>query len=382
MSGRFARFAQQILPGSFAGWTCATRAKLNLSQPNGFVAGDPASIAAEYGFGSGEQCAYNQGPDSLQVQLYVMKDATAAYGEYSYLRTTDMPKADLAEHSSMSSRRALWPSMAISCSMFQVRMSHKFEADLKALLGAIASHAQEGPLPTLWQHLPVDNQVLALRPLHPGSGRACAVLSPGFGRLAGIFQWCGSGSSSLQVGRPGRDLCSSRTSLPRNSPPPSLPNSSRNSASTAAVPRARLRRLFAKRSVTLVAMVTGARSQAEADTLLSQIQTGTQITWNEPAFQFKEPSIEMMIVGSIIGTGTICLFALVAGLAFGGFRLLIKRVLPDKVFDRSSHLQVLQMGLCSKPINSEDFYGITGKLIPTDTVDKNLPDRVALRIFR
>jgi hypothetical protein len=151
---------------------------------------------------------------------------------------------------------------------------------------------------------------------------------------------------------------------------------------TGSVPSGVPPKIFAKRSVTLLAIVTGARSQAEADTLLKQIETGSQITWNEPAFQFKEPSIEMMIVGSIIGTGTICLFALIAGLAFGGVRIFVKRVLPDRVFDRSSHLQVLQMGLCSKPINSEDFYGITGKLIPTDTVDKNLPDRTALRIFR
>jgi hypothetical protein len=39
----------------------------------------------------------------------------------------------------------------------------------------------------------------------------------------------------------------------------------------------------------------------------------------------------------------------------------VKRWLPDKVFDRSSTMQVLQLGLGSKPINSEDFYGIDRK---------------------
>jgi len=75
------------------------------------------AIAAEYGFVSGEQCTYTRGNDSLETQLYVMKDATAAYGEYSYLRTPELPKAGLAEHSSMS-RNARWRSMAISCSMY------------------------------------------------------------------------------------------------------------------------------------------------------------------------------------------------------------------------------------------------------------------------
>ncbi len=150
--------AQPILPRSFAGWNCAAPAKLNLSQPNGFVAGDPAAIAAEYGFASGEQCAYMRGQDSLQVQLYVMKDGTAAYGEYSYLRTPDLGKADFAEHSSTSDRRAL----ALDGNLVLDVSGDvgKLGPDLKALLGTVSAHAQEGPLPTLWQHMPAENQVL------------------------------------------------------------------------------------------------------------------------------------------------------------------------------------------------------------------------------
>ncbi len=37
---------------------------------------------------SGEQCTYTRGNNTLEAQLYVMNDATAAYGEYSYLRTS------------------------------------------------------------------------------------------------------------------------------------------------------------------------------------------------------------------------------------------------------------------------------------------------------
>ena len=126
----------------------------------------------------------------------------------------------------------------------------------------------------------------------------------------------------------------------------------------------------------------GRVQQGGSGSAAQQIESGTQVTWNEPTFQFKEPSIEMMIVGSIIGTGIICGFTLIAGLAFGGFRLVVKRALPNKVFDRSSQIQVLQLGLSSKPINAEDFYQPDGTPIPDITVDKDLPDRVALRIFR
>jgi hypothetical protein len=126
-------------------------------------------------------------------------------------------------------------------------------------------------------------------------------------------------------------------------------------ASTVASP------VYARRAVTMLAIVTGAKNEAEANAVLDQIQSGAEVTWSEPTFRFKEPTIGGMIVGAIEGTGVICLFALVAGIGFGGFRLITKRLLPGRVFDRTATMQVLQLGLGSKPINAEDFYGVEGK---------------------
>ena len=115
--------------------------------------------------------------------------------------------------------------------------------------------------------------------------------------------------------------------------------------------------VYVQRSLTLVGVVFRARSETQAAALLGNVHSGTELTWNEPSFSFSDPNIGTVIVGIIYGTGILCIFALVAGLAFGGFRIAIKRVLPGRVFDRSSQLDVLQLGLGSKPINSEDFYG-------------------------
>ena len=118
--------------------------------------------------------------------------------------------------------------------------------------------------------------------------------------------------------------------------------------------------LFAKRSLTLLAITVGARSQAEADVLLNQIHTNTEVTWNEPTFSLTEPSFPAMMVEVFVGTGVICLFAMISSVAFGGLRLVIKRLYPNKVFDRGSEIQILQLGLSSKPINAEDFYSMGG----------------------
>ncbi len=114
--------------------------------------------------------------------------------------------------------------------------------------------------------------------------------------------------------------------------------------------------LFARRDLTLIAIVANARSEVTAQSLLQQVSSGTELTWNEPSFSLTDPGIGPMIVGTIIGTGILCLFTIIAGLAFGGVRLAIKRLLPGRVFDRPATMEVLQLGLSSKPIQAKDFY--------------------------
>jgi hypothetical protein len=110
------------------------------------------------------------------------------------------------------------------------------------------------------------------------------------------------------------------------------------------------------RSSALVALVFGAESQDAAHQLIDQIQYHTSVTWNEPSHSYTDPSFPVMIIGVFQGTGLILLMALAVGLGFGGFRLVVKMLFPGRVFDRDSQIEILQLGLSSKPIDSRDFY--------------------------
>jgi hypothetical protein len=309
-----------------------------------------------------------------------MKDPSGAYGLYSYLRAPDMSRADLTEHSSMSRNRVLVLSGNLVLDIEGQELT-RLDSWIKSLAAAVAAHAQDGPLPMLWQHLPQhgliersDRYILgpqALNELFPGNLGNSLGFSKGAEAELARYKLAGHEAVLLIADFPTPGFATEQLaelekqfnvngSKPNSSSPP----------------------LFARRNLTLLAIVSGAPTQADANALLNQVQSGTQLTWDEPTFQFKEPTIEMMVVGAILGTGIICGFALVAGLAFGGFRLFIKRMLPGKVFDRGTQLQVLQLGLASKPINAEDFYASVGTVPAGTAVDKNLPDRIALRIFR
>jgi hypothetical protein len=386
--------AQTILPKSFADWTAASAGSFSQSGANS----TEARAAKEYDFVSGEHDTYThaastekgtekaaQKPnqpgeaDTLDVTLYKMTDPSGAYGEYSFLRTPDMPRADLADHSSISSGRAL---VLEGNTVLDVRGSNlpKQEAGLKALAAVVGKNAQQGPLPWIENRLPTDDLIprsdhyilgpVALNRFFPLGEDDWLGFSHGAEAETAQYQLGGKTVTLLLADFPTPQIAADE--LSRLGQKFNVNGSNAGAGSP----------LFAKRTVTMLGIVMGASSKTEAAPLLGGIESGTQVTWNEPTFQFKEPTIEMMIVGSIIGTGVICGFTLIAGIAFGGFRLVMKRALPNKVFDRSSQIQVLQLGLSSKIINAEDFYQPDGMPTPDITVDKHLPDRVALRIFR
>jgi hypothetical protein len=346
------------------------------------------AILDEYGSISIEPATYvlsnGNNSETLQATVFETKDPTGGYGLYSYMRTPAMARANFADHSSMSPGCVL---VLEGNLVLEVRGAElgKFQPELKSLVAVVKAHAQDGPFPALWQHLPEQNEVprsdhyilgpQALRQLLPGSLGDSVDFQTGAEAELALYRDGDHNTALLIVDFPTPQLAEKqlkelRTKFDVNG------SGSTTGQSAGGGP------LYAKRAGTLLAIVSGTWSEAEADGLLRQVQSGTEVTWNEPTFQFKEPSIEMMIAGTIIAAGIICLFAVIAGVSFGGLRLLVKRYFPGKVFDRKSHLEVLQLGLGSKPINSDDFYGYSAPAGTANSVDEDLPDRVALRIFR
>jgi hypothetical protein len=366
--------AQQTLPTEVSGWTETAGVAPVPALPSG------SPVLTEYGWRSTESASYGNASRGIDVVLFVMADPSGAYGLYSYLRTPDLARANLTDHSSMSGGRALVLAGNLVLDIHGQDLG-KSEPQLRALVASVEAKAHDGTLPMLGQFLPQKNRIdrtdryvlgpETLNQLFPGGlGDSLGFQSRAEAELA-HYRLGGHDATLLIVDFPTDQLASRQLAVLEQS----FHVNSANQVSGSPT-------LFAKRSATLLAIVAGASSQAEANALLDQVELETDRSWNEPTFQFKEPSIGMMIVGSIIGAGTICMFALIAGISFGGLRLVVKRVMPGKVFDTKNHLQVLQLGLGSKPINSDDFYGYSAPTAPDSAVDKNLPDRVAMRIFR
>lgn len=363
--------AQKLLPASAAGWT-------NKGAPAAAQELAAQPVLGEYGFVSSEESQFASGSESFDALVYKMKDASGAYGLYSFLQQPGMRRANFTDHSSISTDRAL---VLVGNLVLDLKGRNPagLSRQIDALVSALSAQGELGALPTIGSYLPGERRVefsdryvlgpQTLDQLFPGGiGN-----SVGFNRSAEVelahYRLGGHDATLVIVGLPTDQVAALQLGeLERN-----LHVNGADQASGSA--------LYAKRSARLLAIVAGATNQAEANALLSQVQMETERSWNEPVPKH-EPPIELMIEGSIVGSIVICLFALVAGFSFGGLRLVVKRLAPGKVFDRSGYVEVLQLGLGSKPINPDDFYGYSASSGPKTAVDKNLPDRVALKIFR
>jgi hypothetical protein len=111
-----------------------------------------------------------------------------------------------------------------------------------------------------------------------------------------------------------------------------------------------------ERKGSLLSIVLATTSQEYAEKLRRAVNYETQVTWNEPSSTATDPPITSTLVKIIVATGVFMMVTLVLGIAFGGVRVITKRLFPGKVFDRPAQMEVLQLGLSGKPIDPRDMY--------------------------
>ena len=82
--------------------------------------------------------------------------------------------------------------------------------------------------------------------------------------------------------------------------------------------------VMAKRNGPLVAVILGASNPDDAERILSQVKYQATISWSQYV-PSRRDNIGDLIVNAFILIGVLLAFSLVAGLAFGGLRTLMRR---------------------------------------------------------
>jgi hypothetical protein len=349
--------AQGVLPSAFAGWTAS--APSTITPPTGLdsLLGPDTPAFREYIVKSLEQRSYTQGTETASVTLYRLRDPSSAYGAYTFLRNETLSAADLGSFASASHDRAL---IVVGEMLLDVsappKQARPPDVDLKQLAAMLDKKADHTPYPFVGEHLPEKGRV------HDSERYVIGPLSLAHFVPLGTDDWMGYDHSAETILATYKVAGKDETLLITSYPTQQI---------AAAKFAGMLRRfvfdppggvqpgqnvLFGKRVSSYIAVVAGAPSRQAANKILDQVGYESNVTWDEPKQTLTEPSINNMIVEAFVGTGAIMVFAVAAGIGFGGIRILVKIFLPNKIFDREKQIEILQLGISSKPIKAKDFY--------------------------
>jgi hypothetical protein len=102
---------------------------------------------------------------------------------------------------------------------------------------------------------------------------------------------------------------------------------------------------FDKRTGPIVAIAAGPLSQSEARSMLGLISYEADVTWNENTYLTKRDNLANLLFNVIVLCGILVGLALVAGVGFGGLRILLKRLFPGRVFDRPEETEIISLHL-------------------------------------
>lgn len=394
---QIAAVAQSVLPNTAGSWSAAGNSTTVAKNQLESVAPGQSDILLEYGVTAAEQRAYAQGPEMASVTLYRMFDPSAAFGAFTYLRETQMWGLDLGD--SVAYAAATKDKAVFVVGNFLVVATgapqRPPDAALKEIAMAVLPRADRRPYPSIAAYLPrssvspkpaggrprtaspprlrivaeSEHYVLGLRALKLALGDWFPATSDdwvGFKNSAEsiVARYRPPGAAAVKevalvvTMYPTQQIAAAQfAAMGKRFPIKIAGESEAGALGTSGTADAGAGPVvYGSRSSALVTLAFGVDSQETADQLMGQIRYQTSVTWNEPSQSFTDPSFPVMMVGVFEGTGLIMLFALVGGLGFGGFRILTKLVFRGRVFDRDSDVEILQLGLTTKPIDSRDFF--------------------------
>jgi len=326
-----------LLPKSFAGWrqTGQPQVTANAAQAD---AAYPA-VLKEYGFTDSETATYTRDDGrKLALKAARFNDATGAYGAFTFYRQPAMKTEEIGSKAASANNRILFFRSNVLVDANFDRLTEMSAAELRELAAMLpAAKGPAGNLPSLPEYLPKKDAVENSAKYVLGPQALLAARSPltpeqvDFSHDPEILmQAYGSKAGELTL-----------TII--NYPTPQIAGERLRALQGAQAASANS--FLVRRTGPILDVVTGAIGSSEAQSLLNSVNYEAEVTWNEATTVSKRDNIGNLIVAVFTLIGIILLISLIFGVFFGGIRILVKRLFPDKVFDRPEEMEIIQLHL-------------------------------------
>jgi Family of unknown function (DUF6599) len=336
---------ESILPDTFGSWH-SSACDANAQRPG---------VSQEAGEREFRQCQFTSGKQSATIWAGKYRDPSSAYEVYTSLLRPNMQPSTVGRFTTVDDKGLL---ILIGSAVVGVNQPRNVSTkDLQELASNVADRSDKTPLPPIREYLPKEDLVNATQryALGPEALRAAAE-SVGKPEIAGLTSAVGfaqGAEAMLAQYRHGRD---SGVLLLIDYPTPQLAELHSRHLEDTLAETAKDAGIQIERRGSLLSMVIAPSSPAYAESLRGAVNYETQVTWNEPGATATDPPWAVVLYRIFVGTGVFMIMAVAFGVAFGGFRIFIKRMLPGKVFDRPEQMEVLQLGLSGNKIDTRDLY--------------------------
>jgi hypothetical protein len=342
-----------ILPRQFGGWQISDPSRSS-SDP---AIADPvnAAVLQEYGFTSFESNTYIR-DDGRKLTLRAARfgDASGAYGAYTYYKTPAMLIEKIGDGAASMNERVLFYRGNILVDAVFQKLSAMSAAELRELAqGLPLSAGNTRNLPGLPAYLPPQSYVkntakyvvgrAALQNLDAPVPAELVDFNAGAEVVLGNYNSSGGEATLMLISYPTPQIAADHLRRIEAARPQSSGNSAPATNPILQTP------IFDKRTGPIVVVVAGPLSQAEAKSLLASVNYDANVTWNENTYFTKRDNLANLLVNVIILCFIIIGFALVAGVAFGGIRILARRLFPDRILNRAESREFISLHLSEKP---------------------------------
>ncbi len=340
---------QSVLPKSFSAWQMAGNAKKS-SDP-AVADGVNAALLKEYGFQDVESATYIRDDGrKLTVKAARFNDASGAYGAFTFYRAPQMITEEIGDKGASANERILFYRGNVLVDAVFSRLSAMSAAELRDLSNSIPLPAGNArALPNLVNYLPkqafVANSTkyilgpVALRSVQAPLPESLVNFNAGAEVIEGTYNSSGGEATLMLIGYPTPQIAAEQL---KRLDAAHQPNTTQQAGSPTLVD---VGPFFDRRTGPIVVVAAGPLSQSEARSLLASVNYDADVTWNENTSFSKKDNLANLLVNIIILCGIICGFALVAGIAFGGLRVLFQRVLPERVFKRPEQVDFISLHL-------------------------------------
>jgi hypothetical protein len=331
-----------ILPKAFGGWHLTAAAQTSTNSESA----DPtnAALLKEYGFKDFEGGTYTRADGrKLKIKAARFEDASGAYGAFTFYKMPQMLNERIGDQGASLNERVLFYRGNILVDAVFQQLSAMSAAELRELAEALPKPGGSiANLPGLPAYLPKESYLkntakYVVGPLAlEANGAPLPVKYVDF-------------SKGAEVVLGGYNLSGTQATLMLISyPTPQIAATELKQIELAQQAHQLDSIVTAKRTGPILVLASGSISSGDAKSLVSDVNYDADVTWNERTNFTRRDNAANLIVGVILLAAIVCGISIVAGIAFGGFRVAIKRLLPGKVFDRPEDVEFISLHLSDR----------------------------------